>query len=74
MESYCIYKVLRASAKTGTSLRIYAEFCANRDEATRRAREIYTRACEEVEAVEVVALGPGSEVVRRVGNIECAAS
>ena len=74
MESYCIYKVFRPSAKTGTSLRIYAECCASRDKAKRCAREIYGRACEEVEAVEVVALGSGSGVVYRIGDVERVAS
>ena len=74
MESYCIYKVFRPSAKTGASLRIYAECCPRREEATRRAREIYARACGEVEAVEVVVLGRGSGVVHRVGDAERAAS
>jgi hypothetical protein len=75
MESYCIYKVFRPSAKTGASLRIYAECCPRREEAMRRAREIYARACVEVEAVEVVTLGGRrSGVVHRVGDAERAAS
>jgi hypothetical protein len=74
MESYCIYKVFRPSVKTGISLRIYAEYCPNRDEAKRRAREIYARACSELEAVEVVALDLGSEIIHRVGGVEQVAS
>jgi hypothetical protein len=76
MESFCICKVSRPSAKTGItgiSLRGYTECCPDRDEAGRRAGEIHVRSSGEVEAVELVALDLGSGRLpgrrRRAGGV-----
>jgi hypothetical protein len=65
MGSYTVYKLLWPSAKNGTRLRIFVEWASSRQEALRRGQEIRARACDEVEAVEVVDYGSGGEVIFR---------
>ncbi len=71
MGSYGVYKLLWPSAKNGTRLRIFVEWASSRQEALRCAKEIRDRACDEVEAVEVVDFGSGGEVIFRAecGNV-----
>ena len=65
MGSYSVYKLLRPSAKNGTRLRICVEWMSRRQEALRCAQEIRDRACDDVEAVEVLDYGSGGEVIFR---------
>ena len=65
MGSYSVYKLLWPSAKNGTRLRIPVEWASSRQEALRYARDIRDRACDDVEAVEVVDFGSGGEVIFR---------
>jgi hypothetical protein len=71
MGSYSVYKLLRPSAKNGTRLRIPVEWMSSKQEALRYAQGIRDRACDDVEAVEVVDYGSGGEVIFRAecGNV-----
>jgi hypothetical protein len=65
MGSYSVYKLLWPSAKNGKRLRIYVEWASSKQQALRCAQEIRNRACDDVEAVEVVDYGSGGEVIFR---------
>jgi hypothetical protein len=71
MGSYTVYKLLWPSAKNGTRLRIFVEWATSRQEALRCAKKFRDKACDEVEAVEVVDYGSGGEVIFRAecGNV-----
>jgi hypothetical protein len=71
MGSYTVYKLLWPSAKNGTRLRIPVEWASSKQEALRYAQRIRDRACDDVEAVEVVDYGSGGEVIFRAecGNV-----
>jgi hypothetical protein len=71
MGSYSVYKLLRPSAKNGIRLRIPVEWASSKQEALRYALEISNRACDDVEAVEVVDFSLGGEVIFRAecGNV-----
>lgn len=76
MGSYSIYKVTRPSDESGTRLKVYVEWTSDRDEAVRRADEVYTEAGRDVEAVEVVDYGSKSwaEISYRVEEEDGVAS
>lgn len=68
MSVYSIYKETRSSERPGTRERHYAGWATDRDDAKRRADEIY-EGRDSAEAVVVIGTGPaGVEVVYRADD------